>query len=84
MHIFLNVIILGEGPLSAPQTQPHHFLKLNFISEICNFAVQSNAYQKGIKINTKVNEPSFEEYWYALEYIDTVDFNEYAYQFPSA
>ena len=46
--------------------------------------MQNSAYQEGIKINAKVNEPNFEEYWHTLEYIDTVDFNEYAYQFPSA
>ena len=43
---------------TGPQTPPHHFSKLNFISKILNFALQISAYQEGTKINTEVNERS--------------------------
>ena len=46
----------GEGALLPPQTPPHHFSKLNFISKMLDFTKQINAYQERTQINTEVNE----------------------------
>jgi len=54
MHIFFfKFHYTGEGTEPPHQTQPNHFSKLNFVSEILNFTMKINAYQEGTKINTE-------------------------------